>query len=294
MAWSSAALSADELAQMAADKPILGGSQVLEDATDAQWRQSGSFASGSDETDSDWPARRAYDRQDYLQTRPDSSQNTWYMIFQLPAVEFDFLAIFNHGMGGETVSAEVADDNAFSTNLQEIYSVTAGGGRIVSFSLKHTGSDALRYSSVDYFRLKVVGTNILPRLGEIWLGRRRQLDQQPLVPWDEKAKRSSVDYFESASGVRHAYIRNQGQRLMAATFNPHTTTYKDAIENWFSDCDYGGSPFVYCDKPTTSPTDAVVMSLDAPELVFPQVGPFERNVTIMASELGPNYLALES
>lgn len=284
------------------DAPLIAGINALESPQDVDWRQSGSFASGSDEADSSFPTARLYDRHTKRLSKPDSAQTTWYVIAQLNASvpDFDGILILNHNfgtIGGLTVSVEIADDNAFSSNLVEIASWSPSDDkRLADVELGHTGdsiSDPVRYKDVPYLRVKIDGTSGTPQIGEILLIRRRQLKHNPRVRWDEHHQRSDRTVFRSKSGASQVVTRYTGQFVLEADFNPATTESKGVITDWWADIGRGEKPFVWMENPSTAPSDFYLMVPPA-ENQFPLVGPFERTWALRAEEQGPHFLSLES
>lgn len=307
MAWSTADVGATELALMALDKPIISAANALYDADAVEWSAAGSFA-GADITLSGYPIARAYDGHTHLQTKPNAAATTQYLLFNLDsaATDIDFIAIMGHNfgtIGGLTVTAEISDVSTFSgadPSTKEIASWSPGSSndRLIELELNHSGSgssNAQRYSTVPYFRLKMTKvSSFTPAIGEIILGRRRQLKHAPNMPWDDKNLSSEVRRTTSVSGVVTQYVFHKGRRELEANFNPHEVTYKDQFETWFkSDAAFGTRPFIWIDEPSTSPEAYHLMVLE-PEFQFPGVGPHERNYKIKAVEQGPHFLALES
>ena len=298
MAVTFADLSSDETTYLGLDKPIIGASVLLTTHT-LEWRTSGSFASGSDATDASYPAIRAADGKTHLHTRPASNQTTWYYMLNTgtTTISFDFIVIIGHFFGTDstTVSVEVADNNAFTTNLREIASWTpSDDNRLVDLSLLHTGADAQRYSTVQFLRVKTTGASHKPEIGELFLGRRRQLKHKPNLNWDSYGRFSESANFVSQSGVVTRYTHHKGRRDIVANFNPHETAFQTDFTDWFEQIDYGQKPFIWIDDPSTTPGDAHLMMMTESSMEFPFVGPNERTLLIEAREQGPDFLSLES
>lgn len=300
MAWSSADIPLGERTLYTADKPIIVALNAIESPQIARWDANGSLADGADIAATDWPTTRAYDRLTGLRTKPNAAATTQYLCFQLAATpeDFDCLFILDHNLGtigGVTVSLEIADDNTFTTNLTQIESRAPGSSnkRIASFLLNHTGGAVQRYSGVPYLRLKMTkGSSFTPEIGEVWLGRRVQLRYKANVPWDPSHFVSDVADHVTRSGILTRTIRHRGKRIIEASFNPDVAADKTDLITWFQDTNHGSKPFIWCEDPATTPSDYNVMTLDDAELVFPSVGPFEREIQIKATENGPDFLEL--
>ena len=309
MAWSSTPISAADVALAAADKPIINGNSSFEHLASpgAQWRQSGSFASGSDETDAAFPTTRLYDRKTHLTSRPDSSQTLWYLIadFDTSSSEeillatFDFLVILNHNLGSaavDTLEVEIANNNDFTGSPATILSVgpITTSKRLVFLDLDHTATGPRRYTGLRFLRIKLQNsTGFLPEIGEVYFGRRRQLKHKPRVPWDPSSLHSDAETFVSRSGIRTTFARHVGRRDITARINPSEDAFKNDIVDWFRDTGYGTKPFIWIDDPNSEPEKAALVKLDEEDLDFPLLGPTEREISIVAREQGPHFVEAE-
>jgi len=298
---SGVSIGATDIALRADDRPIFMGRNWLRESTSVtpQWRSGGSWASGSDETDSNGPTSYLFDEFDHHQSYPDSNLTTWYLIFDLGADVgvIDSVAILNHNFGSSCaqIALELADDNAFGVNLKICEAQTpTDNKRLVFLDLDDTaGGGQLRYSNVRYLRLKLDPCTAVPKIGEVIFSRRRQLKNKSVLSFDPYNLRSKVEPFKTDSGVSVRYVRNKGQRVLTANFNPSQDAYIGDIETLFdTDTDFGTNPFLYIENPGTSPSDALWMEFDNPELIGPLSGWTERNFSLRATELGPNFLAL--
>lgn len=304
MAWSSASLNATKAALYAADKPILLGDHCIRDSSPTvQWRTSGSWASGSDGTATTGPTSCLSDGFFDVFTFPTSGATTNYLIFDFGSsgVTFDSAIILGHNFASVGVtSAElgIADDNAYSSNFQTIYTWSPGSHtrRLPALVLKHTGSNALVYSSVRYLRLKMVASgSVIPKVGELILSTRRQLQYQPNTEYDPTAARTTWSEHVGATGKRTRYVDAYGQRLLSAAFSPDDSTYQaDMLAFWRTDTRFGQYPFVWMPTPSSNPYDAPLMHATGGDLSFPFVGPFERNWRLTAIEQGDQFVALET
>ena len=295
-----AALTAAEIAAAALDKPMMVAVHALESPQIARWDADGSLAAGDDISATGYPARFSYDRRTGKPTKPNAGATTQYLAYQLNASPADFDCIFivghNFGtIGGLTVSVEIADNSAFSTNLREIASWSPGSSnvRLSDLTLNHSGSGisgAARYSAVDYLRLKTTGGSHTPEVGELWVGRRRQLLHKGNIPYDDLGLRSSQRVTVNGVGEAVSSAQYVGQHVVAARLNPHDSTAKSDIQAWFRECNYGTRSFVWVEDPATYPARFHVVKLDEPSFAFPLMGPFEREITVTATEQGPHFL----
>lgn len=307
MAYSFAAISAADLAYLAADKPILGY-QAIPVAPTVIWHNSGST---TDRTDPLQPARRAYDGFPGWPTVPTgvSADKTWYLSFDLGVygVEFDFVALVNHNLGTNhsggalTVTLEIDDASNFASAISIPVTVTTGASntRLMALSLKHTGSDALRYSAVRYARLKITrgATNFTPSIGELIFGRRLQMYNKPTVPYDTYAKRDQSEKSETQGGIRYLYTYCKGKRLLSASWRIADATLMASISSWMASASYKSRGFVWIEAPYTAPNSWHLMTADDAAFDMPcDDNPVARNFALTAQEQGTEtyYLATGS
>jgi len=313
MPYSAAALTGAETTGFDADKPLLVVQKALT-ATDAEWTTTGDLSgSGDSQTDASFPGSRAHDDIGSLITKirsdsaPISAASPKYFNFEFGAgISFDTLLILDHNFnsGGFTsVSLELADNDAFSSNVIEIGKYTVDGttdNRILITNLNSAGGSstysssgtAQRYSSVERCRLKIEHSGSkTPALGEVFLGTRYQLQKNPDVPWDNKAEFSETTEFKALSGLTRRYVRYRGQ----ATRNLRSPIADSAeitvIEDWWDATEEGTRPFLYVETPSSA-AKPYLMIMDTPALNFPLVGPFERVLAFSMTEQPP-YLSRE-
>ena len=298
MAYSSAAVNATDLALAAADKPFFVPKNRARDTSYSfGWRVSGSFASGSDATDALGSVDRAVDGFDHARTFPNAGYSAIYWIcdFGAAGIALDWFALMGvNGIAGATVTLQIADNDAFSSNLVTLATTTADAKRIVFPVLTHLGGGALQYLTVRFLRvLFQAGGAIIPAFGEMWCGTRLQMDRAPNRPYEPLGFSGDADDSRTVSGVMARVVRARGRRALNLSWNPDSTTYQARLQQLFTDSNYGMRPFVYVQAPSASPRDAVVAMFSAPEHAQPFVGPFEREYMLRAVEQGPNFLALE-
>ena len=298
---SAATLSTAETDLVTNDKPVLIASSAMTGVSTAIWYTTAAadITSEADQADSDRPSTRAYDRQAHTDTRPASSQTTFYFgaVLGTSAPAFDCLAIIGHNLGtfsGLTVTAEIADNETFTSNLHTIATFTpTDNKRIVTFDLKHTGSDPYRYTpdgttpTAQYFRLKMTrGTAFLPQIGEIWLGRRRHLPFKLDEDLDDKRTVSSYADFESLGGTIKRYVHNKGRLERSGSTVIDNAADIATVESFWSESDEGTKAFLFCEDPSTAPEKAAVMHHQG-GLDFALVGPGVRQLGLELREVAP-------
>jgi hypothetical protein len=301
MAWSSAEISAADLALLAADKPILGSNAIPASPTTAIWSEVGGAAS-TDRTYAGYPTSRAFDGLCHYYTRPDiTTTATWYLVFNFGStIEFDFIAILGHNfydIGVTAVTLEVSDAADFSGAVSiPVKSSFANNLRFIQLAPHHTGSVGLRYSSVQYARLKITHSGnftVQPLIRELILGRRCQLKRKPNAPYDPTSLHSSSSLLSTEAGVVYAYAMSMGRRNLEATLEEYESTYIEEIIAWFRRINYGTAPFLWIENPTTSPASWNFFVLSDSNLNFPVQNYLDRVVQISAIEQGPESYYLD-
>lgn len=298
MAWSSAELSATELADLAADKPLLG---VPARAVTAQWEDQGTGAAATDDTDASYPALRATDGFAHLDTRSDGdAASTWYLDISFPSMSpasFDAIAIMGANWASYTptsVTVEIDDDLNFGTPTAIAdFGTPTTNDRLIDLELYHTGSVARRYSDVLYARLKIVNnTNFTPQVGEVMFLRRRQLRHNPVAPYSKDSRASGFAIHSALSGINTRIDYHRGRMLWEATLRTPTDTTADDIVDFYDSC---WGPFVWIWQPTSAPNAYNLMLLDQDRFDQPNIDWIDRSATLRASEQGPErfYLANE-
>jgi len=296
MAWSAAALTAAEIADLAADKPLVATQAIPTTPTVQRWNLTGA-TDGADKTLSTAPVRWVHDGQGGLASEHDSTEDsTWYLVFQFPsAIEFDCAFILNHNFNTLSltdVELHIADNGAFDSNLQTIYDfgAPASDDRLVALTLKHTGAAALRYSGVLYARLKMVAAgNVTPEIGELILGRRRQLPRNPDMPWSPYGRANAYDLVRTDGGVVHVANRHRNRRDLALEWPIEGATY---VSDWLAFWDACDGPFVWCENPTSAPAAWHLMVRNQEAIDLEQENATLYRAKLNAIEQGPERLYL--
>jgi hypothetical protein len=310
MAYTRAALPAIEQTLMSNDKPILFGHNGLYlSGNSAFWGVSDSDTTDNDDED-DYPSARLYDGYDHLQSAPDSADTTWYLHFRFTgsAITFDSLALLNCTLTNCTsIELSIADNSAQTSNQWTTtisHNATENPAtntfnlqssrRIVTYRLLDSGTPQ-RITNLVYARLKfTMSSAAIPFVGEVMLGRRRQLKHAPDVPWAAFHRVIGVDRHESLSGVVTDYVRYTNRRRIDATLRTADTTYAADLESFYTTDTRGGrDPFLWCDNPSTAPKQSALMKLDSDTFMGPSLGPVEREWRFSANEQGPNFVGNE-
>lgn len=298
-------ITAAQIASFNANYPLVLANHVLfaaeNDAAFAtRWSTTGSWTSGADLTASDSPGYNAYDFQFNRFTAPSSAQSTWYFLMNFggtPAT-IDAAVILGHNfgaIGGLTVTLEVADDAAFTTNLRTLATWTPGTStkRLVNVTL---GGSNNSYSGVVYARVKITGSSaFIPQIGEIFLGARRQLNSAGLLPYDPDMESARTVDFDGRSGVRTRYVFNDGQQTLKFDLSIADASSDAVVSSWWSDCAHGTRPFVYIERPNTAPGAAFLMWFpQGYKLQRPYLSDVVRRLSVELEEQGAPFYANES
>lgn len=310
MAWASAAVPAAELTAEGLDKPCLVTSNAAR-AWNAlpQWSISGTWSdSGPGEASnvsySNAPPYWAYDGKGTRRTYPVGGvYSTFFYMMDLALTGrndgiIDSIAILGHNFdslpGNLTISVSIADDEDFSVNLQTIhtFNLTAPHDptRLVALL-------ATRYTDVQYARLNILSsvnfsTTVVPRIGELILGRRRQLARNPDEPTDDRSVVSRVAVLETQNGDDVSYVQHKNRREIEPFWTADENDTIDDKQTWidfFDDLDGGTRPFLYLRNPTTTPADAPLMYLPEPRDFQDHLGPYHAEVSHEMKELPPFY-----
>lgn len=297
-------LSADALARVTNDKPLILSSNVIANASVIRWTEAGTITS-TDRTDASYPVTRFYDRYLHIDSRPSTqTTTTWYIAMDLGAsvAAWDTLFIGGHNFGtetGVTVTLEIdsagSPDGSFgSTTTLATLSPAGSNKRLAAVVLSDT-STAKSWSSTRYVRLKLTrGSNFtaVPQIGELWLGPRRHLPYKFDVELDDKRTRSEVVNTESRSGVITRYVLSRGRAVRSGSMIIDAAADITTIDSFWEDIEQGTRPFLYMEQPTTSIHDVQLMSHQGGELDFPLVGPAFRRFGLDMIECAP-FVVLE-
>ena len=305
------AIAAADLALRALDVPLLIAQAIPVSPTRVKWVEeaqvnlvagvptTGDITTWTDRTLSTNPAARAYDGKPHYVTSPDATaDSTWFLAFEFSSagIAFDCALLMGHNfdtLSLTTIEFQVADTNDFQTNLRTVASWTLRGSdkRISDVELFHTGSDPLRYKDVQYGWLKLSkGSNFTPEVGELVLGRSRQLESQILLPFDDLAMEHSVEATESDGGVITGSVRYQRRRDLIGELLLTESAGIDDIRDWYRQV---RATFAFIWEPTTNPNDWQLMWLNS-KLRMANTGHTSRRLAIDSVEQGPHRFYLDN
>lgn len=307
MSYTYAALTSDELAYFALDKPILAAHTGLASLSDFQWAAgvSQNFgASAIDEVGRE--AYRGVDGYPGFSTEPNTSGTTftWMLHFQA-GIEFDAILFINHNLYSSNVTSlvvQIADDNGFSTNLLSILSTNPSlwsnpGKRVAQWDIRHGGQpNPTRYTDVEYVRLSFAGGgSYTPRLGQVVFARRTQLHHDPRNQWDPDRYIGVATGNTAYDGTIHKNTQHVGALEMDASFAlTDTNRFNDVRYTFLPLSNYLANPFVWCRRPTSAPNNFQLMTLpENPDFAAPFFAWQARDFQLRAREQGPIYQETE-
>lgn len=299
MAASSESLSSYETARLALDKPLLATNAIPKHPAEAKWVLHSDIGSGDittwiDRSAAVAPARRAYDGYPGLITTPGvSGTYIFHYVLDLGSlVEFDCAFVIGHNAGTiglDDMDIQVADDGAFTTNVVEVAdwnpSDYANDQRLAVLSLSG-GRITARYVRLRY--IKNTGS-FVPKLGELILGRRRQLEYRPIRPYDTYALSEESSFKKNPNGVITKTIYSRRGRQLTGDLWVTDDTYLDDIAAFFRQCT---GPFVWIENPNSAPSSWHFMMRDGP-LSIPQTDAGLRNYRLVGDEQGPESMYLD-
>lgn len=308
MTWSqSNTLGSDELSALAADLPVFVPTNILRTSTvDPEWRTSGSWASGSDQTNGSAYGWLAYDGKATTQTRPTTtgSYTAISLLFDLTSSsgetgQIDSIAILNHNYADIAqltgVYVEIDTANDFATNNETIASWTSfDSQRLVTFTVSDGTSSPRRLDSVQYLRIRHTfssAPSVAPTLGEVIVGRRFQFASKGNVAFPEYPLHSMVSSHQSYSGVNTRHERYAGKFEASLSWTLGGALYSgiDRTANALGvvrRSNYGVYPVLYCEDPTTSPRDSRLVYIGTDTNIM-QMGPLHREVSFAFDEEPP-------
>ena len=283
MPWSSAAINATIAASTAANKPMFLGENHVRNAT-IEWRTGGSFAAGADDTNAASPAKRLRDGL-YLPTIPtaDTAATHYILMSWATAIEFDTLAIMGIGARGGVASlVEIADDNAFATNLQTVWDFNAES------TYRYAKALALKYSGVQYLRIKLAKPTGTHLAEEVFIGERHQLNYGQVGNYNPNAIGSDIEESVTRGGVRTRYVQASGYFEQSEEFQIENAT--ETVTQFWEDIGRGAKSFCYWQNPGTAINAFRLMMPSAEKLPLDFDGPTMRRWMNEATEQGPKYL----
>lgn len=284
MAYAAADITAAEITGSAADAPLLVGTSVVESAKsnagfELRWNADGNFAT-ADATETANPVTRSYDRHWHADTRPNSSGTERWLLFKSGTAinfnEFDAAVIMGHNLGANTatLSLQVSDDPDVGTNGTEIATWTPSAptgnneSRLVSVDLDDAAnSNPQAFTAVQYIGVKITAAGgFVPQIGEVWLGKRRQMYKRPRMGYNPDASASRTVTATSLTGVKTRYTKSRSGQVLSAQFVTDTAVAASVVTDLWADTNQGTKPFVWIEEPTTAPATARIMLLDSPVL----------------------------
>ena len=258
MPYSTAAIPQAELDLLARDAPLVLANHCLDRCVSCVWSNGSGLVGDADQSSSDAAdVRYLFDRSAHRRSYPNAIDTEWWVVARLQeSLVFDTIAIIDHNLAegaDHTVQIQIADSNDFATNPLTLFSAAAiTAGRHVFYSL----GGNLRITNAERIRFRFQwSAAFLPQIGEIWIGRRRQL-RLPADPHDHRALTGSLrvsgpagarDVLAGAGFTGAREIRSEHRELTGA-----------ALRGIRADSRSGVDLVAVCQRPTSAPHEAVI------------------------------------
>lgn len=304
MSYVQGQLPAGERSAQQASRPMLVKLNVLDDQQNqAEWRTTGSWASGSDLTDSDFPTTRLNDGRVHLVTKPtDVATATYYVMLDLTvgttdAYTVDFCSVHGHNFGdlpgNITCTLQIDNNSDFSTPVTLGVYASVADNKAFAFTQIGVAPDSnfYTYTSVRYLRLKIetdAGDVGIPEIGQLVIGKARRLSQGPTRPWDPDGTESDVADFSPKGGQGVRYTRSYGQAVLrsiqwqATGTDLYSLDDVATLKSWRDDTNHLSTPFVYVVDPrsvSAAVSDQVYFfQVRSPGFRSAYIGPAERRI----------------
>lgn len=291
MAWTATALAAPETTARDAGRPILIGANLC-DGRRPIWSSDTGLYADTDRSAALAPAYLTCDRRASKQSYPGTADTPFYLVHDAFAAgsEFDCFALLNYESVGATfpvtLTIEIADNAAFTTNLTTLWTDVDPAARVVGlFTSRYTGSG--------YIRMRVgSAANFTPYVGEFWIGRRRQLWGRIKTGADRLGVTSTLAMSSAASSHQGASPMAIGRQDLPINMHvmDNNSSLQDgtSLSSWWTEIGHGHKPFLWCDEPSSG--SGVLVSTDARILDIPREGFVQKTIEQRWRELPP-YLA---
>lgn len=294
MAWSSSALVTGEANALAADYPVLIGVHAGAHPQGFLpiWTDGSGTMVEADESDDETPAYFGSEYGAHRLCAPDAavSSSTWYYVIDATRSTnaIDCFALINHnldGVGSISCRVDIADNTTFSTNLVTgVVTFTPSGTRNLVFA-------STRYSGGGYIRFRFTAAgNFTPAIGELWAGRRRQLNSGLMPGSDVEALATTLSV---SPGVGAEIVAGKaiGRRIPTIELlaNQRTATLQDVttLREWWEEIDFGRRPFLFCAAPASAPDAFMLLRSADTALEFTRASAFEYTISRNWVELPP-------
>lgn len=297
MAVTTDAITAEDLAYRAANKPVAVGNNALETAyASGVLRASvGGLVASADASDATYGVEFLQDRFIHVPWKFGSSETDVYIVIDTGSVDGSGLvdALWIKGgvsMAGRTITVECLDTTP---------AVPWVGATTVFTFVMPAGGDTLQLHATTlhaarYWRILVSGAAGTFQADEIVLGTAVQFPVKSRYEWvPPQAKVGGVnEVLSEKGGVRKATrtapsLQERQQKFQIG--DTPTGTFLTAFAAFWEDSDQlngGSNPFVYCEDPTSAPNDALLVYSNETKLDLVQVGPYETILTLDFTEQG--------
>lgn len=183
------------------------------------------------------PITRVYDRDRSLQWEGGSAaQMDIDVDLGASPTAADAFALVNHNITGVTVT--LYGDNSSPPTTSRATSAPASADVLVTFTTQ----------TLRYWRVRIPVMASAARLGELLLGTRRTISQNPTLPSGRAHTVGNVRRYLSPGGYPWAVQRGDKRAALRMDWRGLSETDLTALENAFDDCDQGAKHLVVQDS----------------------------------------------
>jgi len=314
--YSSTDITSEELDGYDLDCPFFVGANLLKESviSHAAFSSSGDPTTATDRSEEFAPIERVYDglldlpcvmsQHHAFNYTSAGTTRVLYLSFKFSSpLSFDTLILAGHN----AISDRYLQMRLVISNLDDLeahsFHIISGGdvSTFLSSSLcdyRHTdtslgtGSTPKIFSGVEHLAVSFYpgGEHFAPRLGELVLGKRRQLQHHPEFSWNPDDYKGTTSDFHTNGGNVFRYTLARGQAVRRVTLTLTSAAEVAAVEAWWSDCNHGKDPFWWVETPKSDPR-AFLMRVVNAQLDFPQsFGSEGRTLTLDMIEQSPFYI----
>jgi len=284
--FTSQYVPAKEALDFDADRPAIVSKNILRDPSAvAEWASqsiANTVASGPDVIT---PLRDGYTSR---QGTPGmvSAYLHLFIDFDDP-VEFNTVAIMNHNLAGSTVKAGAFNGNSLNVGFD--FGI-AEDSRLVSVRVDGQGSP-ITYTSNNFY-LTIEGATEIPKIGEIFVGKRTQLPRKASRPYSVDGKINSAATFESSNGAATKYNFYTGKSEFEQSFTSTTPEEHQKFQEIATGSSFGANQVIWIEDPKTNLSAARFGFIES-GFSWPYISPSEREIDLKFSEQGPHFLSAE-
>jgi hypothetical protein len=304
MAIASALITSAAHTDFLADRPTILGSYMGAGVT-AEWTAAGD--GGADITDAAYPVGALFDGHMATWTRPATASRYRYLeVSFATAITIDALFLHVLALNLNDVTTPAVTVTVYNAGGDSVALVTEYGTayfstkkRLFAPDLTIAGdanTDQRQFSAITKVVIKFDAANgftCQPQVCELIVGQQAQMPCWPLYPYDDDARASGVEKYDSPSGIGKIYETFAGAKRMDGMI-VHSASTLARAQLVRSSTRHWTRPFVWAGNPLSLPNAAYLMRPERPELfTLLRTGPDRYELPIVATEQGGSLLGDE-